>query len=891
MTPTDMPKAYDPRTTEPRVYAAWERAEAFRADPDSGRTPFTIMIPPPNVTGVLHMGHILDNALQDTMIRFRRLRGFEALWQPGTDHAGIATQNVVEKSLRAQGKTRHDLGREAFVELVWKWRQEKGDHILNQLRRLGASCDWSRTRFTMEPDLSAAVAEVFVRLHEKGLIYRGEYIVNWCPRCHTALSDEEVEHTQERSKLWYIRYPLKGEPGAFVTVATTRPETMLGDTAVAIHPTSERTAHLRGKTAVLPFLGRELPIVEDAYVEAEFGAGALKVTPAHDPNDFEIGKRHNLPMPSMLDEEGKVNAVGGEFAGLDRYEARKVMVARLEEMGLLEKVEENPNAIGRCHRCDTVVEPRLSTQWFVRMKPLAEPALEAYRRGEVRFIPEHWGKTYTHWLENIRDWVISRQLWWGHRIPVWTCDGCGKTIVARTEPSACPACGGANLIQDPDVLDTWFSSWLWPFSTLGWPRDTAEMRAFYPTNWLTTGPDIIFFWVARMIMAGLEFTGKVPFSEVYLHGIVRDEKGRKMSKSLGNSPEPLEIIEEYGADAVRFTMIALTPVGQDVQFSAAKAELGRNFANKIWNASRFLIMNLGDDAPAADGAGGTRSAAVDEAPQDLADRWILSRLDRVTAETTRALEENRFSDAAWALYEFFWKEYCDWYLEIAKIRFYGGDPAARRRSQDTALLVMRRSLALLHPLFPFLTEAIWEFLPGAEGLLIRGAWPAPEGRLDEDAERRMGAVVGAITAVRNMRAEMNVPPSVKVRVVARAEGEAAAILRDGAGYVESLARVESLTVAADAAKPRHAASAVIEGVELYLPLEGLIDLNAERARLARKRGELRGVLEGVERKLGNESFVARAPAEVVQAERERAERFANDLAAVERNLAALGEEG
>jgi valyl-tRNA synthetase len=886
MTRTDMPKAYDPRATEPRIYEAWERAQAFSAAPNPEKTPFTIMIPPPNVTGVLHMGHILDNALQDAMIRFRRLRGFEALWQPGTDHAGIATQNAVEKSLRAQGKTRHDLGREAFVELVWTWRQEKGDHILNQLRRLGASCDWSRTRFTMEPDLSAAVTEAFVRLHEKGLVYRGEYIVNWCPRCHTALSDEEVEHTQERSKLWYIRYPLKGEPSAFVTVATTRPETMLGDTAVAIHPTSERTAHLRGKIALLPFLGRELPIIEDAYVEADFGAGALKVTPAHDPNDFEIGKRHGLAMPTMLDEEGKVNEVGGEFAGLDRYEARKVMVARLEEMGLIEKIEENPNAIGRCHRCNTVVEPRLSTQWFVKMKPLAEPALEAYRRGDVRFIPDHWGKTYTHWLDNIRDWVISRQLWWGHRIPVWYCDGCGKEIVARAEPSACPACGGDKLRQDPDVLDTWFSSWLWPFSTLGWPKDTPELKYFYPTNWLTTGPDIIFFWVARMIMAGLEFTGKVPFSEVYLHGIVRDDKGRKMSKSLGNSPEPTDIIEEYGADAVRYTMIALTPVGQDVQFSATKAELGRNFANKIWNASRFLFMNLEDWEPAAGSAVPAAGAAT-----DLADRWILSRLDRVTAETTRAFEENRFSDAAWALYEFFWKEYCDWYLELAKIRLYGEDPAARRRAQDTALAGMRRSLVLLHPLFPFLTEAIWEFLPGAEGLLIRGTWPETAGQLDEDAERRMGLLMSTVTAVRNMRAEMNIAPSVKVRVIARADGDAAAILRDGSGLIETLARAESLDVAAGASKPRHSASAVVEGVEIYLPLEGLIDLDAERARLAKKRDELRKALDGVERKLGNEDFVARAPAEVVKAERERRERFAADLGAVERNLAALCEEG
>ncbi len=875
-----MPKAYDPRATEPRIYAKWESAGAFRARPNPDKTPFTIMIPPPNVTGILHMGHALDNALQDTMIRFRRMQGREALWQPGTDHAGIATQNAVEKALREEGKTRHDLGREAFVERVWQWKEEKGGHILKQLRILGASCDWDRTRFTMDEGLSAAVTEVFVRLYEDGLIYRGEYIVNWCPRCHTALSDEEVEHTQEDSKLWHVRYPIKGEPGAFVTVATTRPETLLGDTAVAIHPGSPRTAHLKGKAAILPFLGRELPIIEDDYVEAEFGAGALKVTPAHDPNDFEIGKRHGLASVAMLDEEGRVNGNGGEFAGLDRYEARRRIVARLEEMGLLEKVEAHPNAVGRCHRCNTVIEPRLSTQWFVRMKPLAGPALEAYRQGEVRFIPEHWGKTYTHWMENIRDWVISRQLWWGHRIPVWYCDGCGKEIVSRTEPAACPECGGGNLRRDPDVLDTWFSSWLWPFSTLGWPDRSPDLEYFYPTDWLTTGPDIIFFWVARMIMAGLRFTGSVPFSEVYLHGIVRDEKGRKMSKSLGNSPDPIDIIEEYGADALRFTMIALTPVGQDVQFSARKTELGRNFANKIWNAARFLLMNLEDFDPEAE-----------KAEPDFADRWILSRLDRATAETTRALSENRFSDAAWLLYDFFWKEYCDWYLEFAKARLYGEDAPARNRARATALAAMRDALSLLHPFFPFLTEAIWEFLPGGPALLIRAGWPEPGGGRDEASEGEMAVLQGVIAAIRNMRAEMNVPPSVQVPVVVKAGAEPAGVLERGGAYLRALARVERFTVAADAAKPARSASAVVEGIEIHLPLEGLIDLDAERQRLEKKSAELEKGIRAADGKLANENFVSRAPAEVVASERERRESMAADLTVVRRNLAALtGEE-
>ncbi len=879
MTRPEMPKTYDPRATEPRIYARWEEAGAFAARPNPDKHPFTIMIPPPNVTGILHMGHALDNALQDTMIRFRRMQGFEALWQPGTDHAGIATQNAVERALRDEGKTRHDLGREAFVERVWQWKEEKGGHILRQLRTLGASADWDRARFTMDDGLSAAVAEVFVRLYEKGLIYRGNYIVNWCPRCHTALSDEEVEHTQEQSKLWYVRYPLKDEPGRFVTVATTRPETMLGDTAVAINPESPRTAHLRGKTAVLPFIERELPIVEDAYVEADFGAGALKVTPAHDVNDFEIGKRHDLPAVTVLDEEGKVNENGGEFRGLDRYEARKRIVARLEEMGLLEKIEENPNALGRCHRCNTVVEPRLSTQWFVRMKPLAEPALAAHRNGDVRFIPEHWGKTYTHWLENIRDWVISRQLWWGHRIPVWYCDGCGKEIVARTAPEACPDCGESEPRQDPDVLDTWFSSWLWPFSTLGWPTETPDLAYFYPTRWLTTGPDIIFFWVARMIMAGIEFTGAVPFREVYLHGIVRDEKGRKMSKSLGNSPDPIDIIQEYGADALRFTLIALTPTGQDVQFSAQKCELGRNFANKIWNANRFLLMNLEDYDPRAE-----------TAEPDLADRWILSRLDRVIGSVSRALEENRFSDAAWALYDFFWKETCDWYLELAKTRLYGDDLPARRRAQGTAVTVMREGLALLHPLYPFLTEEIWAFLPGGPDALIRARWPEPAGRLDEAAEREMALLQGAVIAIRNMRAEMNVPPGSRVSVVVKAGAEAASVLERGRAFLESLARVESMTVGPDLAKPPQSASAVFEGTEIHLPLKGLIDLEAEGRRLEKKRDELTRGIEAADRKLANQQFVDRAPAEVVAAERERRESMAADLEAVERNRAALLDE-
>jgi len=877
MTDTSMPKAYDPKEHEGRIYAIWEKSGAFHAEPNPNRRPFTIMIPPPNVTGILHMGHVLNNSLQDVLIRTRRMQGYEALWQPGTDHAGIATQNVIEKELRKEGKSRHDLGREAFLERVWAWKEEKGSYILEQLRRLGASCDWERARFTMEPALSAAVTHVFVTLYEKGLVYRGTYIVNWCPRCHTAISDEEVNHVEQSGQIWHIRYPLEDGSG-HVTVATTRPETMLGDTAVAIHPDGPKTQHLKGKVAILPFLGRRLPIIEDTYVDPEFGAGALKVTPAHDPNDFELGKRHGLLEITIFTEDAKVNENGGEFQGLDRFEARKTIVDRLEAMGLLEKVEDHKLAIGRCQRCDTIIEPRISTQWFVRMKPLGDPALEAFRRGEVTFVPERWGKVYTHWLENLRDWVISRQLWWGHRIPVYYCDACGKEIAAREAPASCPGCGAEKPRQDPDVLDTWFSSWLWPFSTLGWPKDTPELRYFYPTHWLATDPDIIFFWVARMIMAGIEFTGKVPFPTVYIHGTVRDIKGRRMSKSLGNSPDPIELMNTYGSDALRFSMVALTPLGQDVQFDAKKTELGRNFANKIWNAARFLLMNVEDYKPGAD-----------MAPLDVADRWIVSRLDQVTGDVSRGVDEDRFGETAWLLYDFMWKEVCDWYLELAKVRLYGKDAAARRRAQATALEVFETTLALLHPYLPFVTEVIWGHLPGERGLLIRTAWPAGKGRTDQQAEAEIAVLRTAITCIRNIRADMNVPPGSEVTVFVKSEGEPASVLSRGEAYLRSLAKVGSLSVGAGMTKPPRSASGVAEGMEIYIPLEGLVDLEVERQRLEKKRAELEKGLSAVNAKLSNQDFIARAPAEVVKAETERREQLAASLDAVQRNLVSLKE--
>jgi valyl-tRNA synthetase len=878
MTETSMPKTYDPKEHESRIYAIWEKSGAFHAEPNPNRRPFTIMIPPPNVTGILHMGHVLNNSLQDVLIRTRRMQGYEALWQPGTDHAGIATQNVIEKELRKEGKSRHDLGREAFLERVWAWKEEKGTYILEQLRRLGASCDWERARFTMEPAMSAAVTHVFVSLYEKGLVYRGTYIVNWCPRCNTVISDEEVNNVETAGHIWYIRYPLEG--GGDVTVATTRPETMLGDTAVAIHPDGPKTRHLKGKTAILPFLGRKLPIIEDDYVDPAFGAGALKVTPAHDANDFELGKRHGLEEITIFTEDAKLNENGGEFQGLDRFEARKRIVERLEEMGLLEKVEDHKLAIGRCQRCDTIIEPRISTQWFVRMKPLAEPALDAYRHGKVTFVPERWGKVYTNWMENIRDWPISRQLWWGHRIPVWYCDACGKEIAARETPAACPGCGAEKPRQDPDVLDTWFSSWLWPFTTLGWPNDTPELRYFYPTQWLATSPDIIFFWVARMIMAGIEFTGKIPFPTVYLHGTVRDTKGRRMSKSLGNSPDPIDLIDTYGADALRFSMVALTPLGQDVQFDAKKTELGRNFANKIWNAARFLLMNLED-----------YKAGADMAPLDVADRWILSRLDQVTKDVSRGLDEDRFGETAWLLYDFMWKEVCDWYLELAKIRLYGTDAGARRRTQATALEVFETSLALLHPYLPFVSEVIWGYLPGERGLLIRAPWPAGKGRTDERAEAEIAVLRTAIASIRNIRADMNVPPGSEVKAFVKSDGEPALVLSRGQAYLRSLAKVGALSVGADIAKPPRSASAVAEGMEIYIPMEGLVDLEVERQRLEKKRAEVEKGLTAVNAKLSNQDFIARAPAQVVQAETERREQLAANLDAVKRNIASLGENG
>jgi len=916
---TGLAKVYAPAEVEQRWYSTWEAAHLFAASVRSDRKPYAIVIPPPNITGVLHMGHILNNTLQDAFIRYKRMTGYEACWIPGTDHAGIATQNVVERSLIKEGKTRHDLGREKFVERVWEWRKRYGGTIIRQLRTLGSSCDWDREKFTMDETLSAAVREVFVRLYEEGLVYRGKYIVNWCPKDHTAISDDEVNYAEEQGKLYFIQYPIDPLPGApdmqeRLTVATTRPETMLGDAAVAVNPEDGRYAHLIGRTATLPLVGRKIPIIADSFVESSFGTGMVKVTPAHDPNDYWIGQRHGLPQINIFDISACLNdQVPEPYRGLDRSAGRKKVLEDLERQGLLVKVESHTHNVGHCYRCDTVVEPYLSDQWFVKMAPLAAPALEVVKNGTVRFYPERWVKVYEHWMSGIRDWCISRQLWWGHRIPVWYCAnptqtaGCSSPIVSRTTPDRCPVCGGSVLRQDEDVLDTWFSSWLWPFSVHDWPvQDTlgkgADLRYFYPTDTLVTASDIIFFWVARMIMAGLKFgptftgTGdpvkNVPFRHVYFTSIVRDEKGRKMSKSLGNSPEPLDLIAEYGADAVRFTILFLAPLGQDILYSAKKNEIGRNFANKIWNAGRFLLMNkeqIGEASVPA--ASEPLRFHLDHA--DLADRWILSRLHSTLREVSEGYDAFEINKVSKTVYEFFWHDYCDWYVEMIKSRLYGDEPQdVKRAVMSRALDIFDAALRLLHPLMPFVTEELWQALrPRAKGDSIMVAQiPAADPRLmDAEVEREMAFVQSLIEAVRNIRGEMSIPPSRELSLLIRAsERHSEQSVRRFEGYFARLARVTTITFIPAGTRPRLAASAVVSGEEFYVPLEGLIDLDAERGRLSKEIARIEGVLGGIRNKLENQNFIARAPQDVVATERDKHTHLTATLEKLRHNLAALG---
>jgi valyl-tRNA synthetase len=890
------------------LYKRWEENNFFHAEVSS-KQPYTIVIPPPNVTGVLHMGHILNNSLQDAFIRYKRMKGFEACWIPGTDHAGIATQNVVERALKKEGKTRRELGRDKFLERVWKWNEEYGGTIIKQLRTLGCSCDWERERFTMDESLSAAVREAFVRLYESGLIYRGKYIVNWCPKDHTAISDDEVNYAMQQGKLYHIKYPIKGAL-EFAVVATTRPETMLGDVAIAVNPTDERYQHLVGKTVELPLTGREIPIIADDFVESSFGTGMVKITPAHDPNDYWVGQRHSLSQINVFDISAALNDEAPQkYRGMDRYEARKVILADLEALGLLDKVEDHTNNVGRCYRCETVIEPYLSDQWFVKMKPLAEPALKVVLDGTIRFYPDRWTKVYEHWMTNIRDWCISRQLWWGHRIPVWYCIGderclleCKQPIVRRTTPEKCPHCGSTNLRQDEDVLDTWFSSWLWPFSVHDWPQQerfstVEDLAYFYPTSTLVTAPDIIFFWVARMIMSGLRFgpsfTGSdnlkknVPFTEVYFTSLVRDAQGRKMSKSLGNSPEPMELIAQYGADAVRFTVLYLAPLGQDIFYSNEKNELGRNFANKIWNAGRFILMNRDQIGEAA-----RSGSEFNLAHLDLADKWILSRLHSTTLALHKSMDEFEINKVTKDIYDFFWHDYCDWYVEMIKSRLYGDEPnEVKQAVVSRALDIYDAALRLLHPIMPFVTEELWQAIRERKPLETIMRAPMPEAAtefINTQVESEMRFVQDVIDALRNIRGEMNIAPSKEISLVMKLSGERRAeSIERYAGYLKRLARVTSLTFVQDSARPNVAASAVVQGEELFVPLEGLIDIEAEKARLKKEIDRVAGLVKTVQSKLSNSGFTDKAPKEVVEKEREKLNNFAATVEKLQRSFDAL----
>jgi valyl-tRNA synthetase len=846
---------YDPTRVEARWYRLWEERGYFRGDPGSPKKPYCIVIPPPNVTGSLHMGHALNNTLQDILIRWKRMDGMNVLWMPGTDHAGIATQFVVERQLAEEGKTREDLGREAFVARVWKWKAESGGTIIHQLKRLGSSCDWERERFTMDPGLSKAVREVFVRLWEEGLVYKGDYIVNWCPRCQTVLSDLEVEHEERDAHLYYIKYgPL--------TLATVRPETKLGDTALAVHPKDRRYARYVGETLAIPSVEGQISIkvIADSAVDPKFGTGVVKVTPAHDPADFEIGRRHGLEVRQVIGFDARMNERAGKYRGLDRFECRARIVEDMKALGLIEKVEPYRHSVGVCYRCKTVVEPLVSGQWYVRTRPLAEPAIKAVRTGKIRIVPRQWTRTYYQWMENIRDWCISRQLWWGHRLPVWYCDACGTTHVSRVDLAECPACRGP-LRQDNDVLDTWFSSALWPFSTLGWPEETPELRAFYPTSCLVTGFDILFFWVARMIMMGLKFMGDVPFRDVYIHALVRDAEGKKMSKSRGNVIDPLEVMDRFGTDAFRFTLAALAAQGRDIRLAEERIEGYRNFANKIWNAARFVLANLEGYDP----------RLAREAPPALAERWIQSRLSGTIATVRTALRAYRFNDAANAVYQFLWHEYCDWYLECAKLTLYRSEnPAEKARAQRTCATVLEATLRLLHPFMPFITEEIWQRLPhDGESIMVAPFPKASRKAADPAAEGEMDLFMGIVTAVRNIRAEMRISPATTLAALLKpADRETAGRLASLVPLIQALARCE-VTVDPDAARPSASALAVVGPVECFVPLAGLVDLAAERQRLSKEIKKSEDEIRFLEERLARPEFLERAPAEVVEREQGR----------------------
>ncbi|MFH1665429.1 MAG: valine--tRNA ligase [Candidatus Omnitrophota bacterium] len=903
---TGIPTRYDPKTIEAGIYSAWSRERLFHADEKSGKKPYCIVIPPPNVTGILHMGHALNNTLQDILIRWKRMQGFNVLWMPGTDHAGIATQNVVEREIAKEGLKRADLGREKFLEKVWQWKEESGSTIIRQLKRLGCSCDWDRTRFTMDEGLSNAVREVFVRLYDEGLLYKGDYIINWCPRCGTALSDEEAEHRDVDGMLYYIKYPVAGrekpekENEDYVVVATTRPETMLGDVAVAVNPKDPRYSGLCGKKFILPILKRELALIKDDTVDPSFGTGALKVTPAHDPVDFELGQRHGLERINVMRPDGTMNELCGDYEGMDRFECREAIIEDLKERKLFVRTEKHAHSVGHCYRCHTVVEPRLSKQWFVRMKPLAKEAIEAVTGGRIKFYPERWTKVYLNWMENIRDWCVSRQIWWGHRIPVWYCKDCLKYdnvrdvavdkpgipgIYSGTEAGKkCASCGSGDLEQDPDVLDTWFSSWLWPFSTLGWPDNTPELKKFYPTDVLVTAPEIIFFWVARMIMSGIKFMGKIPFSDVYIHGTVRDVTGTKMSKSLGNVIDPIDVIDEVGSDALRFSVISITSQGQDVFLSREKFELGRNFANKLWNASRYVLMNI-------DGA--DISGDIDMSRASLADSWILDSLNRAKEKVTESLGMYRFNDATSALYDFIWHKYCDWYLECSKLS------ASRETTRKILVKVLKDILGLLHPFMPFITEEIWQKIPDDPGTagsgeknvkwLMLSSWPCAEKRYDDEkAAADMEKLISVIAVIRNVKAFWNISPADRIEALLNtAAPEDAVLLKENAHYIEQMARCRVTASGGNVRRPAQSVASLAGTIKVFVPLGGTIDVDKEKARIEKKVIDIRAYLGGIEKKLANRAFVDNAPEDVVAKEKEKKQKFTEQLKTLEDNLAAL----
>ncbi len=874
-------KHYEHSAVEDRWYAFWLENGHFHADENSDKPPFTIVIPPPNVTGSLHMGHALNNTLQDVLIRWKKMCGFNTLWQPGTDHAGIATQNVVEKMLAAEGTDRRELGREKFVERVWEWKKESGGMITNQLKRLGSSCDWERERFTMDEGLSAAVRKTFVALYKEGLIYQGNYIINWCPRCHTALSDLEVLYEEKKGALYHIRYPLS-EGGQYLIVATTRPETMLGDTGVAVHPEDERYLSLVGKKIVLPLANREIPVVGDTYVDREFGTGALKITPAHDPNDFEIGNRHDLPKLKVMNEDGTMNEKAGKYQGMDRFACRKAVLEDLEKEGLLEKVEDYMHSVGGCYRCHTVVEPSLSLQWFVKIQPLADPAMEAVRSGQIRIIPKNWENTYFEWMENIRDWCISRQIWWGHRIPAWYCRDCKEVNVELHTPEKCGKCGSSNLEQETDVLDTWFSSALWPFSTLGWPEETAALKKFYPTSTLVTGFDILFFWVARMIMFGLKFRGEIPFKDVYIHALVRDAEGQKMSKSKGNVIDPLSIMEKYGTDAFRFTLGIMASQGRDIKLSEERVEGYRFFANKLWNASRFVLMNL-------DGFERKETPlSPDDQRLELADRWIMSRLNKAAAYVNQSLEEYKFNQATARIYQFIWNEFCDWYIELTKSRIFS-EGESRQTVLEVLTHVLENILRLLHPFMPFITEEIRAKMLPAAGTIMEADYPREDTAwIDEAAETEMGLIMEILGAIRAIRGEMNVPPSAKPPAVLICPDAAKnVIIESKTDYMLPLAKLGSLSVQPSGKGPAGSASTAVGDIEIFLDIKEFLNLEEEKARLDKECKKAKKDLDFLEKKLGNKNFVDRAPEDVLAEFREKLENSRSKFQRMEKNVELL----